>query len=99
MKILLTCLLGLTISLTYAQKLALVKKGKNIGYIDEQGVMVIPATYKKAGSFSDGLAAVNVDGKWGYIDASGNVVIEPQYDKVKGLHSGVAIDAIEKKWK
>src|ERR1700676_4941520 len=54
--------------------------------------------------FSDGLAAVGVDGKrdaqgnvttmdggkWGFIDQKGNTVIRPQFDEVKPFSSGVA---------
>ena len=35
--------------------------------------------YEDARSFSNGLAAVKVNGLWGYIDTEGNMVIEPQF--------------------
>jgi len=41
--------------------------------------------------FSDGLAAVEVDGKWGYINTSGEVVIEPQFSSAQPFVNGTAI--------
>lgn len=41
------------------------------GYVNEQGVEVIPAQYEDANNFSEGLAAVKVDGMWGFIDEFG----------------------------
>ena len=37
------------------------------GYIDKTGKLIIDIRYKKAYDFSEGVAAVMVDGKWGYI--------------------------------
>jgi hypothetical protein len=46
------------------------------GYIDTTGKLVIPGRYRKAESFSEGLAAVTSDGFEGfYIDRNGEVVI------------------------
>lgn len=98
MKVFLSCLLGLTVSLVHGQRLALVKKDKKIGYIDTRGTWVIAPAYDKAGSFSDGLAPVFIDGKWGYINTSGEVVIDPQFDNAKAFHSGIAVVANQKKW-
>lgn len=40
--------------------------------------------------FSEGLAAVNVNGKWGYIDKSGKYVISPQFSLARSFHEGLA---------
>ena len=40
----------------------------------------IPKQYEVAKKFSDGLAAVRIDGRYGYIDPTGNVVIAPQFE-------------------
>ncbi|MDE6270554.1 MAG: WG repeat-containing protein [Muribaculaceae bacterium] len=39
----------------------------------------LPGEYSHAWSFSEGLAAVEVDGKIGFIDESGRMVIEPRF--------------------
>lgn len=39
----------------------------------------LPGEYTHAWPFSDGLAAVEIDGKIGFIDETGAIVIEPQY--------------------
>ncbi len=44
------------------------------GFIDPGGGMVIEPAFEH---FSEGLAAVAVDGRWGYIDRTGDWVIEP----------------------
>ena len=40
----------------------------------------IPKQFEVAMRFSDGLAAVRINGRFGYIDATGRVVIAPQFD-------------------
>lgn len=37
------------------------------GFIDMAGNEVVPCIFQYAGSFSEGMAAVHLDGKWGYI--------------------------------
>jgi hypothetical protein len=43
-----------------------------------------------AGRFSDGLAAVKLNGKWGYIDKDGKTVISPQFDQAVPFQNGLA---------
>jgi hypothetical protein len=51
------------------------------GYVDRRTLAeVIPRRFEKAMSFSEGLAAVRIDGLYGYIDATGKVVIERAFD-------------------
>ena len=57
------------------------------GFVNEQGVEVIPAKYEGANNFSEGMTAVKVDGVWGFIDTTGRMVIEPQFEGVDdGFH-------------
>jgi hypothetical protein len=49
------------------------------GYIDTSGQTVIPVRYSNARSFSEGLAAVQVDDRWGYIDTNGRMIIEERF--------------------
>ncbi len=68
------------------------------GFIDKNGNLVIPfkfehnleGTYLYQG-FSDGLAAVCMDGKFGYINTKGDFVIEPRYDYAERFSDGLAL--------
>lgn len=52
-------------------------KASAYGFINEKGTIVIPAKYRLAHPFSDGLAAVRDDsGNWGFIDKNGKTVID-----------------------
>jgi len=56
------------------------RKGDKWGYCDWNKKIVIPIQYDGAGLFSEGLAAVMVNGKWGFINTKGEMVIPPVYD-------------------
>ena len=60
------------------------------GYMDTSGRVVIKTQFKNAQSFSDGLAAVEVDGKWGYIDRNGEMIIQPQFLQARPFKNGRA---------
>ncbi|MFZ2949384.1 MAG: WG repeat-containing protein, partial [Desulfuromonadaceae bacterium] len=49
----------------------LVKFNGKYGYCDRGGTTVIPPQFDSASLFSEGLAAVHVNGKNGFIDANG----------------------------
>lgn len=65
-------------------------KGKYT-YIDTNGktIMEIPGA-TSAGSFSEGLAAIEVNGLWGYINKTGEFVIEPMFLFAEQFHEGLA---------
>lgn len=48
----------------------------------EQKEEILPRKYEAALEFSDGLAAVRIEGKWGFINMKGEVIIAPQFDLV-----------------
>jgi hypothetical protein len=51
---------------------------------------IIPARFENAGPFSEGLAAVRVDGRYGYVDGRGEIVIEPKFDFAGAFYQGLA---------
>ena len=61
------------------------------GYINHNGSFAISASYDKALSFSEGLAAVKKNGRWGYIDSSGILVIAYEYSVAFPFSEGRAI--------
>lgn len=60
-------------------------------YIDLKGRVVIPGPFELTKPFSEGKAAVKLNGKWGYINRDGEIVIEPQYDSAGRFHNGHAV--------
>lgn len=66
-------------------------KGK-VGFIDTGGRLVIPAKYRDAGRFSEGLAPFEAEnGKWGFIDRRGVVTIPARFDWALRFREGLAL--------
>lgn len=65
--------------------------GVKSAFIDTTGSFVFGKTFGFIRSFSEGYAAVEVNGKWGFIDRTGKQAVEPVYDDVKGFYKGLAI--------
>jgi hypothetical protein len=74
---------------------AAVEIGTNTwGFIDREGKLVIPASFKAVGNFSEGLSAVSFQpgilGPWGYIDRSGRMILEPRFLAAGPFQEGLA---------
>lgn len=66
------------------------------GFIDTQGDFVLPPLYQDAQPFSQGLAAVTLDGEtWGFINEEGEMVIQPLYHSVEPFSQGYSAVSIE----
>jgi hypothetical protein len=62
-----------------------------MGFINTKGLWVIPAKFKSASGFSEGLAAVEtMNGKWGYINKKGIMVIPPIFEYAYRFKKGLA---------
>ena len=57
---------------------------------EESYIEIVPPKYDAVGNFSEGMAAVMLDGKWGFIDKTGKEVIPPIYSDVKDFSDGLA---------
>lgn len=68
----------------------IVKDGK-IGFINNQGKIIIEPQFLSAGDFSEGLAPARINGAYGYINSTGQFVIPPQYDYAMPFSEGLAI--------
>jgi hypothetical protein len=67
-----------------------VSLGRNDGYIDFAGKVVIPLTYDGAVyGFQGGVTAVSKDDKWGYVDRWGKVKIPFQFDEAGPFYGGI----------
>ena len=82
------------IVMTYREGLAPFKDNTNRwGYVDTKGKVVIAPQFDEARRFSEGLAAIEMDGlgeNWGYIDKKGNTVIKPQFQRAADFSEGLA---------
>lgn len=62
-----------------------------IGYINDKLEEVIPAKFRRAGIFNEGIAVVSIDDKkYGVIDKEGNWVIKPKFNIIGNFVDGVA---------
>jgi hypothetical protein len=63
---------------------------QKIGFINQQGTVVIKPDYLAAGNFSEGMAPVRLGGLYGYIDSAGRFAIDAQYDYADAFEHGIA---------
>jgi len=78
-----------------------VNRGRNWGFVDRSGQVVIPPRFKAAYPFADGLAPVLIEGrqrgnlieggKWGYINRTGEWVIPAEFDMASSFSEGRAV--------
>ena len=61
------------------------------GFVTVAGKELTSAKYENAEDFSNGMAAVKLNGKWGYINAEGVEVIFPRYEVAKNFANEKAI--------
>jgi hypothetical protein len=72
-----------------------------LGFINRQGKYVVPPQFTRGEDFSEGLAAVEINGKWGYVDRSGAMEIAPRFDTAHSFHGGfslVEISNVRRGW-
>ena len=74
------------------------------GFVDKNGVEVVPCKYDEVNDFHEGMAKVSLNGKFGYIDKSGKVIIPLKYDEISILatqndfHEGLAAVCVNRKF-
>jgi WG repeat protein len=83
------------------RRLFIIGNSEGHGFMDKAGRIVVkPRNFEEAWPFSDGLAAVALNGKWGFIDETGEVVIKPQFWTVSSFSEGLAeVSVFDKKQK
>ena len=60
-------------------------------------LLKVPARFEDARDFSQGFAAVKLDGKWGFIDETGEYIVPPCYSDAREFSSGFAA-VLDRKW-
>jgi hypothetical protein len=68
----------------------LARKGRLIGYLNDEGQLAIEPRFRGAYDFKDGMARFWEQGKYGFIDKTGKVVALPQYDSARDYQEGLA---------
>lgn len=71
--------------------------GGKAGFIDKAGQMVIPPEFYGSPWFSEGLAAVEIDGKQGYINKKGQLALPAIYETAFPFSNGTAVVVIDGK--
>ena len=72
------------------------RKSGLYGFLNSEGYEIIPAKYKEANDFSEGLAGVSVDGSnWGFINTNDIFVLDAVYSSVRDFHEGLAFVEME----
>lgn len=72
----------------------------NIGLktVDNEYLYTLPGEWEGTKDFSEGLAAVQVEGKWGYINTDGVLVIPAIYDGANNFSEGLAAVRTGGRW-
>jgi hypothetical protein len=60
------------------------------GAVRRDGSIAVPPRYDWVGAFSDGRAAVRLNGLYGFVDEDGREIVTPQYRVVDDYHFGFA---------
>ncbi len=63
----------------FSQNRAICQKLFKYGFIDKTGKFKIEPIYDEVRPFSNGLAAVKLEGKWGFVDTNGVQIIKPKF--------------------
>lgn len=86
-------ILWFALSLTLAAQPALfpIRNGRQFGFIDRSGKVVVPAKFDKVEEFHDSRAIVYIGSNAGYIDPSGQLVIPAVYSTARDFANGRAL--------
>ena len=82
----------------FSEGLLRVSLNGKLGFINQSGTFVIPATLEFSDDFSEGFAGVKIDKKFGYINRAGTAVISPQFDSVGPFKGGIAPVSLNQKY-
>src|SRR6185436_11064564 len=91
---LLACILG-SRALGSPDSLFRVASHDKVGFVDSTGRVAVSFKYEAASDFSDGTAAVKLNGKWGFINSSEIFVVEPAFQKLRAFSEGKAAACVD----
>lgn len=76
----------------------LARKGKLIGYLNDEGRLAIEPRFTSAYDYKEGMARFWEQGKFGFIDKAGKVAAPPHFDSAGDFQEGLAHVRIEGKY-
>lgn len=84
----------------FREGLAKITVNGKSGFINSQGIVVIPIQYEDAWSFNDGCTAVTLDGRHFHIDREGNRLYDQgrTFDDAHGFFESRAAVKVDGKW-
>lgn len=65
--------------------------GRQQGYMNLRGEVIVPPRFQQANDFRDGMARVWDNGKIGYIDREGRLAVPARYDSGEDFSEGLAL--------
>lgn len=74
----------------FAEDRLSVKRNGVWGYVNRDGIEVIPCRFKEVGNFNEGLAVVKIGRYWGFIDKDGDIQIEVKYRQCGNFSEGLS---------
>lgn len=80
---------------SFAEGRLAVNNEDNWGFVNIDGLEVIPCRFREVQNFQEGLAAVRLGRSWGYVDKQGEVEIDFQYRRASSFSGGMAAVSVE----
>lgn len=75
-----------------------VRRNGRYGFINEDGLLLIPNRYEDVMPFSEDRAGIKIRNKWGFIDRTDRIVIQPIYDRAQPFSGGISKVSQKNKW-
>jgi hypothetical protein len=80
------------------QGLAKIKTANGYGYVNKNGVAVVPAIWEETKDYFKTMIPVKSNGKWGYCDLTGRLQIPAIYEEADNFHERLAFVKLNDKW-
>jgi hypothetical protein len=92
------CIIVDTVQGGFKDGLAVVKIGKQYGFINTEGQLAIQELFDEAWGFHEGLCSIKKGNKYGYINIQGEYVIPPKFEQARPHSGGIATFNENGKW-
>lgn len=76
--------------LAISEGMILYRLNSKVGCLDLKGNEIIPPVYDNIGTFTNGIAEVEVNNRYGIMDKTGKTIVPPKYDYLGGFTGGIS---------